>query len=165
MAMKDEAPVPDEQPQAADFDKWAEAVRGREEAAGPPPLPPRPHSPLTRWAVSAALLLAVGAAATVALTQMMPGPPVPVTGTVRGVVVNAQGRPLADAWIFLASAPQLECRTQTDGSFELAEVPQGRQYVIVAVNKRGQEHRIWMSPAGDTVDLGTVKFEAVRVKK
>ena len=41
-----------EQPQAADFDKWAEAVRGREEAAGPPPLPPRPHSALTRWAVS-----------------------------------------------------------------------------------------------------------------
>ena len=56
-------------------------------------------------------------------------------------------------------------RTQTDGNFELADVPQGRQYVIVAVNKRGQEHRIWMSPAGDTVDLGTVKFEAVRVKK
>src|SRR5947209_731289 len=98
------------EPPTPDFRQWAGQVREKQEAAGPPPLPPRGANPLKRWVVSAVILVAVAALATVALRQIMPEPVAEVTGTVRGVVLNAQGKPLANAWIFLASAPQVECR-------------------------------------------------------
>lgn len=81
-------------------------------------------------------------------------------GVVQGVVVDAQGQPLAEATITLAAAPETQAITLPDGSFSLSNVPTGSQYLIVASEGVGQGYVITIQANGAT-QVGTLGYEAL----
>ncbi len=87
----------------------------------------------------------------------------PITGAVTGVVCDGQGRPLGGVQVFVAWRPDLMARTGPDGRFLLEDVPPGEQLIVLAVDDLGQEHRLWVPRAAAPVDMGTVRFVAVRM--
>lgn len=63
-------------------------------------------------------------------------------GHVQGVVQDAQGRPLANAEITLASYPAVIVQTDNNGNFDLQNIPTGAQYLIVIHKGIGQGYVI-----------------------
>lgn len=60
------------------------------------------------------------------------------TGTVRGIVTDPSGNPVAGAMVQLAKnriEPVAGCLTQPDGSFALSQIPVGAQYWLYAGRK------------------------------
>ncbi len=80
-------------------------------------------------------------------------------GIVQGVVVDDQGNPIAQAEISLAAAPEALAITQPDGTFTLANIPTGDQYLIVVSQGVGQGYVITIQ-TDDVTQLGTISYEA-----
>ncbi len=81
-------------------------------------------------------------------------------GAVQGIVVDAQGQPIASAEITLASSPDARTSTQEDGSFNLTNIPTGDQYLIVAHQGIGQGYVVTIQANGLT-QLGALSYEAM----
>jgi len=81
-------------------------------------------------------------------------------GVVQGVVVNAQGQPLAGATVSLASAPESQASSLPDGRFQLSNVPTGSQYLIVASEGVGQGYVITVQNDSAT-QVGPIVYEAM----
>ncbi|MBP6470955.1 MAG: carboxypeptidase regulatory-like domain-containing protein [Chloroflexi bacterium] len=80
-------------------------------------------------------------------------------GIVQGVVVDDQGNPIAQAEISLAAAPEAQAITQADGTFTLANIPTGDQYLIVVSQGVGQGYVITIQ-TDNVTQLGTISYEA-----
>jgi hypothetical protein len=78
-------------------------------------------------------------------------------GIVKGVVVDGKGQPFAGN-IFVTGT-NLAARTNPDGSFELKNIPTGRQLIVVADSQSGREIPV-IIVAGQTTEMGTVTFES-----
>jgi hypothetical protein len=79
------------------------------------------------------------------------------TGIVRGVVVDGQGQPFVGN--IYVTGTRLAARTNPDGSFELKNIPTGRQLIVVADSQSGREIPV-IIVAGQTTEMGTVTFES-----
>ncbi len=82
------------------------------------------------------------------------------TGTIKGVAVDNQGQPFVGN-IFVTGT-SLTTRTNSDGSFELANVPSGRQFVVVADSQSGREFPVNIF-AGKITEMGTVLFVSTAI--
>lgn len=82
------------------------------------------------------------------------------TGTVIGIVVDEQGKPL-DAEIYILR-PRLEGQTDAGGAFEMRGVPAGARELVIARQGGGIELPVQIK-AGSTTDLGTIPFVGTRV--
>lgn len=80
-------------------------------------------------------------------------------GIVQGVVVDDQGNPIAQAEISLAAAPEALAITLPDGTFTLANIPTGDQYLIVVSQGVGQGYVITIQ-TDDVTQLGTISYDA-----
>jgi len=78
-------------------------------------------------------------------------------GQARGVVVDHQGRAVADARIEIAGH---KTRSGEDGSFTLSNVPEGRQTLLAQGRNSGIENMIEIR--GRTTDLGRIALPATR---
>lgn len=116
-------------------------------------------SQITRGLTLALFLLALGFIAYPFVTTNLFSRMVRTDGTVRGVVVNAQNKPISDASVFLVAAPDAIVKTETDGSFALDNVPGGTQVVIVVVNEIGQEFPVSIE-SGRTTEIGSLSYVA-----
>jgi hypothetical protein len=78
-------------------------------------------------------------------------------GAVHGVVVTVQGQPfLGNIYV---TGTNLAVKTNADGSFELKNIPIGRQLIVVADSQSGREIPVNIV-AGQTTEMGTVQFES-----
>ncbi len=77
------------------------------------------------------------------------------TGTVTGVVLDAQGQPFRGEVLILGT--NQSARTALDGSFSLGRVPSGMQSLVVLDEQGGNEIRIQLAP-GQTLNLGEIRF-------
>jgi hypothetical protein len=59
-------------------------------------------------------------------------------GHIQGIVQDAQGRPIANAEITLASYPSVIIQTDSNGQFDMTNIPTGAQYLIVIHEGIGQ---------------------------
>jgi hypothetical protein len=91
------------------------------------------------------------------LEALKPIPPKP--RSVHGSVVDSLGNPQQEAVVFVASIPDLQVTTGTDGSFALAGIPQGPQKLVVAVGRVGQEFSLPPERTGD-IDLSVLRYIA-----
>jgi hypothetical protein len=82
------------------------------------------------------------------------------TGTVIGIVVDEQGKPL-DAEIYILR-PRIQGQTDTGGAFEIRGVPAGSRELVIARQGGGVELPIHVT-AGSTTDLGPIPFVGTRV--
>lgn len=82
------------------------------------------------------------------------------TGTVIGIVVDEQGKPL-DAEIYILR-PSIQGQTDAHGAFEIRGVPAGSRALVIARQGGGIELPVQIT-AGSTTDLGTIPFVGTRV--
>lgn len=80
-------------------------------------------------------------------------------GAIRGMVVNAQRQPLAQARVFLVAAPERETYTLADGSFVFDAIPSGAHVLIVVLNEIGQEFPVTIL-SGTVTDVGALAYVA-----
>ncbi|MBN1317496.1 MAG: carboxypeptidase regulatory-like domain-containing protein [Anaerolineales bacterium] len=78
-------------------------------------------------------------------------------GAIQGRVLLAAGDPLPDAEVFVANAPSVIARTDSQGNFLLQGVPAGQQMLIVGFNARGEEFPVTVLN-GETTNVGPVTF-------
>jgi hypothetical protein len=78
------------------------------------------------------------------------------TGAVRGVALDPQGNPF-NGDIFVTGTT-LAAKTNSDGSFELHNIPVGKRLIVVADNFSGREYPVTVS-AGEITNMGTVQFK------
>jgi hypothetical protein len=78
-------------------------------------------------------------------------------GAVQGQVLLAAGDPLADAEVFVAAAPLIIARTDSQGNFLLQNVPAGKHVLIVGYNSRGEDFAVTVFN-GETTNIGPVTF-------
>jgi hypothetical protein len=79
------------------------------------------------------------------------------TGAVKGVAVTVQGQPFVGN--IYVTGTRLAAVTNADGSFELKNIPVGRQYIVVADSQSGREFPVNIV-VGQTTEMGTVQFES-----
>lgn len=79
------------------------------------------------------------------------------TGSVRGVALNSENRPLSGNIYVVGTV--LQAQTNPDGSFELKNVPAGRRTVVVADAVSGREYPVEIA-AGKVSDIGTVRLQS-----
>lgn len=77
------------------------------------------------------------------------------TGTVTGVVFDAQGQPFRGEVLVLGSNQRAQIAS--DGSFSLGRVPSGMQSLVILDEEGGNEIRIQLAP-GQTLHLGEIRF-------
>jgi hypothetical protein len=80
-------------------------------------------------------------------------------GTVRGTVVNSQKNPIANAEVFLVTAPNQIVKTDANGAFALDQVPSGKQVIIVVLNEIGQEYPVQIQ-SGTATQVGALAYIA-----
>ena len=88
-------------------------------------------------------------------------PPTPPTtkGTITGTVTDATThQALAGVSVTLASDPAITAMSTSNGSFTLADVPQGSQSIVVSLNDYGQLTRTMTVTAGAISDLGPLEL-------
>lgn len=83
------------------------------------------------------------------------------SGTVRGSVQDARQQPLPDAIVFIVAEPALRVVTRADGSFDLVNVPLGKQSLIVYYAKVGREIEITLDQNG-LVETGVLTLDVER---
>ncbi len=83
------------------------------------------------------------------------------TGTIAGVVVDEQGKPVADAEVIVVRT-DIVGRTDAQGSFEVRGVPAGARAVVIARDGGGREYAVVVT-AGGTTQLGEIQFTGTRV--
>ncbi len=82
------------------------------------------------------------------------------TGTVTGVVLDAQGQPFHGEVLVLGT--NQGTRTALDGSFSLGHVPSGMQSLIILDEQGGNEIRIQLAP-GQALNLGEIRFTGTAI--
>ncbi len=116
-------------------------------------------SQITRGLTLALFLIALAFIAYPFVTTNLFNRVIRTDGAVRGIVVNAQNKPISDASLFLVAAPDSIVTTQADGSFVLDNVPGGTQVVIVVVNEIGQEFPVNIE-SGRITEIGSLAYVA-----
>ncbi|MCX7839400.1 MAG: carboxypeptidase-like regulatory domain-containing protein [Anaerolineae bacterium] len=111
------------------------------------------------WMVVAALFLLTAILA-VNLLKSEPFERAMGTGTVIGIVVDEQGKPL-DAEIYILR-PSMQGQTDARGAFEIRGVPAGSRELAIVRQGGGIELPIRVT-AGGTTDLGPIPFVGTRV--
>lgn len=81
-------------------------------------------------------------------------------GTVVGTVVDENNAPLR-AYVFILGTT-LEVETDASGRFELRNVPEGQQEIIVGYLGAARAFPLWVQ-ANTVNDMGTVQFVSTRV--
>jgi hypothetical protein len=79
------------------------------------------------------------------------------TGSVRGLAQDESGKPL-DGSIYVTGTT-LAAKTNPDGSFELKNIPAGKQLIVVANAGSGREYPVEIT-AGQASDLGTITIQS-----
>ena len=77
-------------------------------------------------------------------------------GTVTGLVLDENHQPMPDAEIYVMGT-RIAGKSDTNGFFEVTNVPAGSQSIVVASGGTGYEYPIFVI-AGESVDLGEVHF-------
>lgn len=77
------------------------------------------------------------------------------TGAVRGVAIDALGKPL-NGNVLVEGTP-IQAKTMADGSFELKNIPAGQQLIVVADAVSGREFPVSIK-AGQTTDMGKIQL-------
>ena len=80
-------------------------------------------------------------------------------GQIQGLVQDEQGQPIADAEITLASYPSAIAQTDTNGRFDLLNVPTGAQYLLIVHQEIGQGFVVDVNSDGVT-SLDTLVYDA-----
>ncbi len=83
------------------------------------------------------------------------------SGSVRGLVLDGQNQPLPGAIVFVVGEPDMRTVTRGDGRFDLANVPIGKQTLIVFYAKVGREVQVTLEQNG-TADTGTLALAVER---
>ncbi len=78
-------------------------------------------------------------------------------GVIQGQVLLPDGQPLADAEVFLMSAPVVISKTNANGEFTLKNVPTGEQTLLIGFNDRAEQVPINVTNEGAT-HAGPVTF-------
>jgi hypothetical protein len=126
--------------------EWMQQVRQKEASAPARPVS-RPRSPV-RTVAALLVLAAVGIAAVDWMTDQGDGRAILIRGVVQSSVLDAEGQPIDNALIFVASAPKIHATTGHDGGFLLKRVPGGKQVVVVVVDEIGQEFEVAVEHEG-----------------
>jgi len=79
-------------------------------------------------------------------------------GVVQGQVLLPDGKPLANAEVFLDAAPQVIARTDADGYFVLKNIPTGEQTLLVGFEDRAVELELVVGQ-GSPTELGPIMYE------
>ncbi|MBI5652819.1 MAG: carboxypeptidase regulatory-like domain-containing protein [Chloroflexi bacterium] len=82
------------------------------------------------------------------------------SGALQGIVLDARNQPLPEAVVYIASAPEVSVTTESDGSFQLRDIPSGKQTVIIFYAKLGQEIEITLD-ANSVTQVGTLVHRGV----
>jgi hypothetical protein len=109
------------------------------------------------WTIAAILVLLILGLALINFMQSDTASVLAGKGTVTGLVLDRSSLPLS-AEIFIIGA-KTESKTNSEGYFEIENVPAGMQSVVIAHNGSGEEIRVEVI-AGSAVDLGTVRLAA-----
>jgi hypothetical protein len=80
----------------------------------------------------------------------------PGSAAVRGIVLTHSGRPPAGGYVMLLQTRQTS-PLAADGSFELKNLPEGKQTLVILDQYTGYEIPIILQ-AGETLDVGNLRF-------
>jgi hypothetical protein len=152
------------QPPIEGFSDWVQQTRTQAIARHVPEPAPKPMSP---WPRRLRVGLRVGALLALGWCSWVWGQHAFRTTTgVHGQLSDREGLPVAGAWVFLSSNPEVETTTDQDGVFHLPRVPLGQQTVVIAQDGAGQEFR-FRADNQSTIDLGNLVYRVppLRVRR
>jgi len=85
------------------------------------------------------------------------------SGALQGIVLDARNQPLPDEVVYVTAAPEVSAITQNDGSFQLRDLPTGKQTVIIFYAKLGQEIEVTLD-ANSVTQVGALVHRGILEK-
>ena len=79
------------------------------------------------------------------------------TGSLQGVALDANGKPLLG--VVMVEGTSLTVKTNTDGSFQISNVPAGDRVIVVSDTLSGREFHASIQ-AGQITNLGSVQLKS-----
>lgn len=124
---------------------FVDSPRVEYDAEGTPPERGRYRRPFVRVLIIVLLVAAFGVNAVMWIQGNVVHRFTGTSGEIRGQVLIESGEPLADAEVYLATAPKVIAQTDAQGLFDLRNVPTGEQTLIVGYGDRAEEWPIQVS--------------------